>query len=956
MVESKPGRSDTFCNLYRTNRFQSPGLNSRLAFPAFFFKLPSIGEDKNRPLIPDFEILGRIGGGSYGEVFLGRSITGVLRAVKIVRREDFERDKTFEREFEGIKRYEKVSRGHIGLVDVFHVSRNDDEGFYYYVMELADDCEMGPEGFEVEEYKPRTLASDLKTRRQHTIRECVAIGYRLAEALGHLHHAGLTHRDVKPSNIIFVNGEPQLADIGLVARAGQRTFVGTEGYVPPEGPGTSSSDLYSLAMVLYEMATGKDRLEFPELPTNMEIPPTVNRDEWRALNSVICRAGAPDARKRFDTGGAFAAALRGIIVAEDEQVSGLGKILGIAATLIVLLCVGGFFAWGQFKPDADPTDNPRFSANNGTLIENVTDAPKDSVPPGPKEGETLADNSSEPFVGPPIIDPFSEFYPPSHFDVKDGSNVIISDVDTMSTQPPAEPPATSKEVDVEPRPLPPKPVAKYKLFSSPSGAEVWYDGQKIGRTPTAFIEFDTGHVELTLKLEGYHDLSIKRQLKEGRQTELQAELLPDMRPSPGSNWKNSLGIVFKYEPELDMFISESEITSEPFDQFNRDTGRPEATASQAGSAYVPDDSEMLAFCDWMTEADRNRGYLGEDQYFVAQRSGTNGESSAFFCRIDNRFGSVLIDSEPNGADVFSNGKLIGQTPLLRSHERVGQLIYELGSPGYQRAILETEISPNTQTVASVTLKSDGSVVFDQPWENSLNMKFVPFGNLMASTYETRVSDYAAFLATVPEGINRPRTGFSQDPEHPVAGVSADDARAFCRWLTEKERKAGLIQPYHKYRLPKDKEWSAMAGVTDEHGENPGDRDGSVPGKFPWGKEWPPPPGTGNFSDTSAGENGAATIPGYDDKFPKTAPVGMFEPLENGLYDIAGNVWEWVDETYLPTSRNLTARGGGWDVSERENLYVTYRNAVSPTLTRNNPYGFNLYGFRCVLVNENEESE
>ncbi|MCB1077754.1 MAG: serine/threonine protein kinase, partial [Verrucomicrobiae bacterium] len=248
------------------------------------------------PGIPEFEILRRIGGGSYGEVFLARSVTGNYRAVKVVRREDFEHERTFEREFEGIQRYEKVSQDHPGLVDVLHVGRNSAQGFYYYVMELADDRENG-QTVDMAHYEPRTLSTDLATRRQRPVRECVEIGATMASALGHLHTAGLAHRDVKPSNVIFVKGVAKLADVGLVATRGQRTFVGTEGYVPPEGPGTESADLYSLAMVLYEMATGKDRLEFPELPTNLELPPTVNRDEWRALNGVICRAGAPDPRK-----------------------------------------------------------------------------------------------------------------------------------------------------------------------------------------------------------------------------------------------------------------------------------------------------------------------------------------------------------------------------------------------------------------------------------------------------------------------------------------------------------------------------------------------------------------------------------------------------------------------------------------------------------------------------------
>ena len=128
----------------------------------------------------------------------------------------------------------------------------------------------------------------------------VRLGLALTTALEHLHRHGLVHRDIKPSNIVFVNGIPKLADIGLVARAeATMSFVGTEGYLPPEGPGTVQADLFSLGKVLYEISTGHDRQQFPELPTGItELP---DRAALAEFNEVLLRACAPDVKQRYES-------------------------------------------------------------------------------------------------------------------------------------------------------------------------------------------------------------------------------------------------------------------------------------------------------------------------------------------------------------------------------------------------------------------------------------------------------------------------------------------------------------------------------------------------------------------------------------------------------------------------------------------------------------------------------
>ena len=65
---------------------------------------------------------------------------GTLRAVKLVHREDFSRDRPFTREYEGLLHYEPISRSHPNLMQILHVGRHD--GYFYYVTELADDASV----------------------------------------------------------------------------------------------------------------------------------------------------------------------------------------------------------------------------------------------------------------------------------------------------------------------------------------------------------------------------------------------------------------------------------------------------------------------------------------------------------------------------------------------------------------------------------------------------------------------------------------------------------------------------------------------------------------------------------------------------------------------------------------------------------------------------------------------
>ena len=141
--------------------------------------------------------------------------------------------------------------------------------------------------------------------------ESIGLGVSLAETLEFLHSRELVHRDIKPTNIVFVDGVAKLADIGLVADAGEaQSFVGTFGYIPPEGPGDPSADVYSLGMVLYEAATGMGSEQFPRLPPELE--ESAERAIFMRLYQIILKACDEDVKKRYSTAGALLEELQGL--------------------------------------------------------------------------------------------------------------------------------------------------------------------------------------------------------------------------------------------------------------------------------------------------------------------------------------------------------------------------------------------------------------------------------------------------------------------------------------------------------------------------------------------------------------------------------------------------------------------------------------------------------------------
>lgn len=280
------------------------------------------------PAIPGYELLpSPFGQGAYGRVWLARNTAGQWRAVKVIYLANFNNDTgPYEREFNGISRYQAISDKHPSLLRVDFVSEKF-AGHFYYVMELGDPLEPGWER-EPSTYKPRDLASE-RVRAQGgrlPTRECLRIGLELSDALDFLHRQGLTHRDIKPQNVIFVDGRPKLADLGLIAEIRppdqKRTLVGTPGFMPPppELPGTPQADIYALGVVLYVLSTGRNPAFFPEISTTLA--DNIEAEEFFAVNTIILKACQPDPAQRYASALEMHRALQGAQKALESGTTG----------------------------------------------------------------------------------------------------------------------------------------------------------------------------------------------------------------------------------------------------------------------------------------------------------------------------------------------------------------------------------------------------------------------------------------------------------------------------------------------------------------------------------------------------------------------------------------------------------------------------------------------------------
>ncbi len=322
------------------------------------------------PVVPNFDVIKMIGQGTFGTVWLAKElVTGVYRAIKTF-------PKTArDTEITGLCEYQRRVLNHPHLLPIHLVGQTDTN--YYVVMELADDIK-GHMALDPQYYEPASLDRVLRDRGPMVPAEAVTRLRGIVAGVDFLHRQGLVHRDIKPSNVLLVGGAVKLCDFGLVApghRAVER--AGTHGYWRPDGPTDRDSDLYATAKVAFQLFTGNDVSQFPELPA--ELARISSPELFGSVRELLDRGCAAQPARRFSSSQAMLEHVERMV----DKLPGRGdqrQIRGATVILISMLMAAiGWAGWLSLSRPGTPfAPLPRFKVdlfpdglgNPNPLVEN----------------------------------------------------------------------------------------------------------------------------------------------------------------------------------------------------------------------------------------------------------------------------------------------------------------------------------------------------------------------------------------------------------------------------------------------------------------------------------------------------------------------------------------------------------------------------------------------------------
>ena len=300
---------------------------------------------------------------------------------------------------------------------------------------------------------------------------------------------------------------------------------------------------------------------------------------------------------------------------------------------------------------------------------------------------------------------------------------------------------------------------------------------------------------------------------------------------------------------------------------------------------------------------------------------------------------LTVQGDPADADIWINGSERGKAPLSIELPARKHLV-EARRSGLQTARFEVDLSPAVERRVDYSLIPEGRKADWKPPPSAMKsdsgtlLRLMPTGSFTQGserreqgrranefaravtlsrpfylgTREVTNGEFRRFRPAHASGFIGKRT-LDLDGQ-PVTGVSWADAVQYCNWLStteglpvayeQKDGKWMLKQPVPPgYRLPTEAEWEFVARYA-----GPGQR----ARRYEWGDALPPPAGFANLAGSEAASEMPKVLEGWADDYPVVAPPGKFAANMLGIFDMTGNVSEWVHDTYA----SFDAAGGGTD--------------------------------------------
>jgi formylglycine-generating enzyme required for sulfatase activity len=538
------------------------------------------------------------------------------------------------------------------------------------------------------------------------------------------------------------------------------------------------------------------------------------------------------------------------------------------------------------------------------------------------------------------------------------------------------------------------------ITSSPvDGAEITIDGGSSGSTPAHDIELGAGAhtVEIMAPLHLPYQTTVVFEPGEAPR-ELEAVLVPNWAPltvatSPTNATVSLDGTVVGQTPlehRIEAGERVVEIRRQGFKPFSR---RFQATAGETVNLglvrLVPVDGR-LAVASEPTGAtvtvngvfrgtaplalDLAPGATYEVTVSMAGRSTfttgveiSSGRRSEVRAELELLSGEVSVTSLPPGAQLLIDGVSSGTTDqTLELEARPHQIEIQLDGYVSYRTTLTPE--PGLPQAVHVVLKEEGPAGMPATIKSPQGAELVLVGpgrftmgaarrepGRRANEVLHEVQLTQPFYLATREVTNKEFREFQSEhrsgsvgnfnleiDHHPVVNINWNDAAKYCNWLSER---AGLPPVYVErggrmiarspipqgFRLPTEAEWAWAARYPDSANGR----------KYAWGDSLPVPADAGNYGDSTGASVLGGAIPGYHDNHGATAPAGSYQSNPLGLYNLGGNVSEWVHDVYAvtpsppsevardpigpPEGAYHVIRGASWMDTNTTELRLSYRD-------------------------------